>query len=188
MAIFTDEIQPKARRILLSEDIEGRSAKDIIEKIIEINEDDDRKELIFKEFVREPIQLFINSFGGVVYDGLAICDIIKQSKTPIHTIAIGSAMSMGFWIYLTGHKRYIGEHATLMFHDISQGTADKTAGIKQELNEALRLQDIILNEITSTSLIKEETLRDYITRKAEWYIPADEAIKLKLADGYYKYE
>ena len=35
MAIFTDEMQPKARRVLLSEDIDGRSAKDIIEKIIE---------------------------------------------------------------------------------------------------------------------------------------------------------
>ena len=77
MSIFMDEMRPSSRRVLLSEDIESRSAKDIIEKIIEINEDDDRKELIFKGFVREPIQLFINSFGGVVYDGLAICDIIK---------------------------------------------------------------------------------------------------------------
>ena len=97
-------------------------------------------------------------------------------------------MSMGFWIYLAGHKRYVGEHTTLMFHDITGFTWDKSAAMKQELNEVLRLQKILCDEITSSSLIKQETLDDYIMRKAEWYIPADEAIKLKLADGYYKYE
>jgi nicotinamide-nucleotide amidase len=35
--------------------------------------------------------------------------------------------------------------------------------------------------------VKQETLDDCINRKAEWYIPAEEAISLKLADGYYKY-
>ena len=73
-----------------------------------------------------------------------------------------------------------------MFHDLSTWVGDKSENLKQELNEVLRLQKIICNEIISTSLVKQETLDDYIIRKAEWYIPADEAIKLKLADGYYK--
>ena len=173
------------RKILLSENINATSVKDVITKIMEINEDDNLKEADYKDWERKPIKLFINSFGGSVYDGLALVDIIKQSKTPIHTISIGSSMSMGFWIYLAGHKRYVGENATLIFHDITCWTWDKSEGIKQELNEVLRLQKMLGNEITSTSLVKQETLDDYITRKAEWYIPADEAIKLKLADGYY---
>ena len=61
---------------------------------------------------------------------------------------------------------------------------DKTEGLKQELDEMLRLQAILVSEITEKSLVKEKTLRDYITRKAEWYIPAKEAIALKLADEY----
>lgn len=174
------------RKILLSDEIKAETVKDIITKIMEINYDDDLKEADYKDWEREPIKLFINSFGGSVYDGLALVDVIKQSKTPVHTISIGSSMSMGFWIYLAGHKRYVGENATLMFHDISTWIWDKTETIKQELNEVLRLQKIICNEITSTSLIKQETLDDYINRKAEWYIPSDEAIKLKLADNYYK--
>ena len=174
------------RKILLSENINSTSTKDTIKAIMEINRDDDLKEADYRDWERKPIKLFINSFGGSVYDGLAIVDIIKQSKTPVHTISIGSSMSMGFWIYLAGHKRYVGEHTTLMFHDISTRVGDKSENLKQELNEVLRLQKIICNEITNTSLIKQETLDDYIIRKAEWYIPADEAIKLKLADGYYK--
>ena len=174
------------RKILLSENINSTSTKDTIKAIMEINRDDDLKEADYRDWERKPITLFINSFGGSVYDGLAIVDIIKQSKTPVHTISIGSSMSMGFWIYLAGHKRYVGEHTTLMFHDISTWVGDKSENLKQELNEVLRLQKIICNEMTNTSLIKQETLDDYIIRKAEWYIPADEAIKLKLADGYYK--
>lgn len=180
--------QEQYRKILLSENINASSVKDVITKIMEINADDDLKEADYKDWERKPIKLFINSFGGSVYDGLALVDVIKQSKTPVYTISIGSSMSMGLWIYLAGHQRYVGENTTLMFHDITTWVWDKSEGIKQELNEMLRLQKIICNEVTNTSLVKQETLDDYITRKAEWYIPADEAIKLKLANGYYKYE
>ena len=178
--------QEQYRNILLSDNIKAETVRDIITKIMDINYDDDLKASDYKDWERKPIRLFINSFGGSVYDGLALVDVIKQSKTPVHTISIGSSMSMGFWIYLAGHQRYVGEHATLMFHDITTWVWDKTESIKQELNEVLRLQKIICNEVTSTSLVKQDTLDDYITRKAEWYIPSDEAIKLKLADGYYK--
>ena len=174
------------RKILLSDSIKADSVKGVIETIMNINHDDDLKEADYKDWERKPIKLFINSFGGSVYDGLSLVDIIKQSKTPVHTISIGSSMSMGLWIYLAGHKRFVGENATLMFHDISTVVWDKTEGIKQEVKEMERLQTMLSTHITSTSLVKQETLDDYITRKAEWYIPADEAIKLKLADGYYK--
>lgn len=95
-------------------------------------------------------------------------------------------MSMALWVWLSGAKRFVGESATLMFHDVSLFAYDKTEGIKQELNEMIRLQEMLVSEIVGKSKIKEETLRDYISGKAEWYIPATEAITLKLADKYYK--
>lgn len=174
------------RRILLSENITSQSVNNIINKILEINRDDDLKTRDYVDWERKPIKLYINSFGGSVYDGLALVDIIKQSLTPVHTICVGSCMSMGLWIFLAGEKRYVGENSTIMFHDISHCIWDKSEGVKQELNEMIRLQKMLSNEITSNSLVKQETLDDYISRKAEWYIPADKAIKLKLADGYYK--
>ena len=88
--------QEQYRKILLSDNISALSVKDIITKIMDINYDDDLKEADYKDWERKPIKLFINSFGGSVYDGLSLVDIIKQSKTPVHTISIGSSMSMGF--------------------------------------------------------------------------------------------
>lgn len=174
------------RKILLSGDISDATVAIVIKTIMEINKDDDEKEADYRDWERKPIQLFINSFGGSVYDGLALVDVIKQSKTPVHTISIGSSMSMGLWIYLAGHKRFIGANSTLMFHDISCGIWDKSEGIKLELEEMLRLQKMLCTEIVEGTLVTQAKLDDYITRKAEWYIPAEEAVKLKLADGYYK--
>ena len=95
-------------------------------------------------------------------------------------------MSMALWIFLAGKKRFIGKNATLMFHDISLFVGDKIEGIKSELDEGLRLRNMSINKIVSTTAITEKKLNDYIARKAEWYIPACEALELKMADAYYE--
>lgn len=174
------------RNILISGEIDSAGVKGIIDKIMDINYDDDLKEEDYKGWEREPINLFINSCGGNAYDALALIDVIRNSKTPVNTIAIGWCMSAGLWIFMHGHKRIIGEHATLMFHDVSAWAVGKTEGIKQELAEAQRLAKMYCKSITDVSMVKQETLDDYINRKAEWYIPAEEAIKLKIANEYYK--
>ena len=50
----------------------------------------------------------------------------------------------------------------------------------------IRLQEMLVSDIADKSMVKKDILRDYISRKAEWYIPATAAITLKLADKYYK--
>lgn len=176
----------KKRDLLLSDRITQGSVKNTIESILEINEDDQRKEELFLNWERPPIRLFLNSYGGSVYDGLALIDMIKCSKTPVHTICVGSCMSMAFWIWLSGAKRLVGQRATIMFHDISTFALDKTEGVRQELNEMLRLQRMLISDVVGSSAIEEKTLQDFITRKAEWYISAPEAISLKLANSYYE--
>ena len=94
-------------------------------------------------------------------------------------------MSMGLWVWLAGAKRYVGENATLMFHDISAFAIGKTEDLKQDLTESKRLQRLLIDEITKSSDISEDTLQDYITRKAEWIITSEEAVNMKLADSIY---
>ena len=155
------------RDLLLSECISPKAVAAVVKDIFDINRDDDKKEELYKNRERKPIRLFINSYGGNVYDGLALVDIIRRSKTPVHTVCSGSCMSMALWVWLFGARRFIGEAATLMFHDISLFALDKTEGIKQELKEMIRIQEMPVAEITGSSLLKEETLRDYISRKSE---------------------
>ena len=95
-------------------------AKIIIQMNIE--EKDVRKEDL------KPIRLFIHSYGGDLEQANFFCDLVQASRIPIVTIAMGVAMSAGFLIFLSGHKRYVFKHTQLMVHSGSaafQGTAEQ---------------------------------------------------------------
>ena len=95
-------------------------AKIIIQMNIE--ERDVRKEDL------KPIRLFIHSYGGDLEQANFFCDLVQASRIPIITIAMGVAMSAGFLIFLSGHKRYAFKHTQLMVHSGSaafQGTAEQ---------------------------------------------------------------
>ena len=180
---------PMERKLYLKENVDENSVMPLIEAIHKINDDDTEKEKEYNGWERKPIKLYIYTYGGVCYAGFALIDAIRASKTPVHTIVLGTAMSMGIFIFAAGHKRFIGEHATLMYHDISISigmNGEATEGVKIELAEGLRLQKMGIQFLTEYSLIEESSLNDYINRKADWYISAEEAIRLKLADAYYK--
>ena len=178
---------PMERKLYLKEDVDEKSVIHLIEAIHRINDDDAEKEKEYKGWEREPIKLYIYTYGGVCYAGFALIDAIRASKTPVHTIVLGTAMSMGIFIFNAGHKRLIGEHATLMYHDVSLHLDNEmTEGIKIELAEGLRLQKMGIQFLTEYSLVEESVINDYINRKADWFIPAEEAIRLKIADAYYK--
>lgn len=190
------------RNILLSSDIDCESVEKIINDIIEINSNDDAKEDQWFgsvhpivccdeiKYNREPIKLYINSHGGYTYSGLALVDIIKNSKTPIYTIAIGVCMSTAFQIWLAGHKRFVGKNATLLFHDVSAGGYIlKTEDLRQDVKECERLREIFIGEILEKSTkVTREMLDEVIKSRTDWYIPADEAIELGLANHYYTRE
>ena len=99
----------KKREIFISDRISQGSVRDVIKDIFDINADDDQKEKIYKDWERTPIKLFINSYGGSVYDGLALVDVIKRSRTPVHTICIGCCMRMVLWMWFGGRKCLVGE-------------------------------------------------------------------------------
>ena len=179
------------RQLFLNGDINSITVQDIIYQIIMLNHQYEQKELQLKANnvapePREPIRLFINSPGGNVYDGFALIDAIRNSKTPIHTIALGSAMSMGMLIYSVGHKRYVGDYATLMFHDVSSAVADKLETIRDRIGELNRIQAMICTVVVNNSKVPMETLAEKLSQREDWYISAKEAIELGLADDYFK--
>lgn len=178
---------PMERKLYLKDLVDEKSVMPLIEAIHRINDDDAEKEKEYNGWEREPIKLYIYTYGGACYAGFALIDAIRASKTPVHTIVLGTAMSMGIFIFNAGHKRFIGEHATLMYHDVSLHLeSEMTEGVKIELAEGLRLQKMGIQFLTEYSLVEESVINDYINRKADWFIPAEEAIRLKIADAYYK--
>ena len=94
-------------------------------------------------------------------------------------------MSAGLWIFTAGARRLVGANATLMFHDVTTWVHDKTRGVQQELEEAKRLSEKYCDAIIAVSRIAPADLEHSINTKSEWYIPAEKAVSLKLADEIY---
>ena len=71
----------------------------------------------------DEIKLYINSPGGVVTSGMVIYDTMNLIKSPVSTICMGLAASMGSIILCAGvkGKRYIYPHGEVMIHQPSIG-------------------------------------------------------------------
>jgi ATP-dependent Clp protease protease subunit len=174
--------KPKDRTLILGEDVNQESVGDLIKSIYEINMDDEEKELTFVDYERPPIHLILNTYGGSVYDGLALIGAIELSTTPVVTTCLGSAMSMGLFILSSGHHRRAHHLSTIMFHQISSYSWDKIEGIKKDLEEANRLETVCESLLLARTKIKQSDLNNHKKAKSEWYMTAQEALKMGIID------
>ena len=172
----------KPRDIILMGDIDEDKVKAVIDKITDINSFDDLKEKEIADYVREPINLYISSFGGCVYTGMGLMGIIQLSKTKVITIGIGKVMSMGLYIFLCGHERQVHTFSTFLYHEIASGVWDKLEGIKQDLEEGQRLQDMLDTFLLERTVITKDKIDEIKKAKKDWFIPANESIKFGIAE------
>jgi ATP-dependent Clp protease protease subunit len=176
----------KKREFLLNENVSATSVKSIILGINDINRYDDEQQEADENYVRKPIKLIVDSFGGIMYDGFALANLIDTSKTPVHTYCYGKAMSMGLVIFLSGHKRIMHPFATLMYHDASNVVSGTMEEIDQSVNQTKRLVKVVDYLITSTSKVEQKKLNRIKREVKNWYLFGDEAFELGLADELLK--
>src|ERR1700723_2822158 len=94
------------------------------------------------------ISFYINSPGGVVSAGLAIYDTMQYIRSPVSTVCIGQAASMGSLLLAAGAKgkRFSLPNARIMVHQPSGGAEGQAADIEIHAREILRMRQR-LNEI-----------------------------------------
>ena len=177
---------PKHRNLFLTEQIDQASVSSISKKIIEINEDDKylTKQAGHFGFSYEPhpIKLYIDSFGGSAYQCFSLISLMEASETPIHTICMGAAMSAGFIILISGHKRFAYKYSTPLYHQVSTLKSGELKTIEDDVKETKRIQKI-LEEITlRKTKIPKDKLKEIYEKKIDWYMTADEALKLSVID------
>ena len=128
------------------------------------------------------ISFYINSPGGVVSAGLAIYDTMQYVRSPVSTVCIGQAASMGSLLLCSGakDKRYALPNARVMVHQPSGGAQGQAADIEIQAREILTLRRR-LNEIyvrhtgQSVQAIERKLERDA-------YMSAEEAKEFGLVD------
>lgn len=170
------------RVFMLGDQVTQASVSSIIKSIWEINIEDTEKENQIKDYQRPPIHLILNTYGGSVYDGLGLISAMEVSETPVHVTVLGSAMSMGLFILSAGHHRRMHAYSTLMYHQISSVSADKLEGIKKDLVECQRLEDLCEEILLKRTQLTSKDLEDHKKSKGEWYINAITAAKYGIVD------
>ena len=122
----------------------------------------------------EQLDLYINSYGGELFGGLALYDYLRALPVVVHTIAIGKVMSAGTLIFLAGEIRSCYKHTYFMVHNLS----DNLSGTIQSLET-----DMALNKILNEQMVNIYKEHTNIKHKKEWrkrlmqdtYIDAKEA-------------
>lgn len=177
---------PKEREIYLYSDVNQTSILGLTKSIHEINNDDG---LIAQmcavngmNYNPRPIKLYIDSYGGAVYQCLGFLNVMDKSTTPIHTIVTGCACSSGFIIAINGHKRYCYSKSTYMYHQMSVVQMGELQEIENRQIEYQRLQDIVHDHVGNKTGISLSQLKKIKEHKKNQFFNSAEALKLKIVD------
>lgn len=177
---------PKERSLFFTEQVDQASVSSISKKIIEINEDDDllleQASFIGFKYEPKPIKLYIDSYGGSIYQCLSLISVIEKSSTPVHTICMGAAMSAGFIILISGHKRFAYKYSTPLYHQASTILFGTIKTIEEDVTQTKRLQELIEKITFERTKITKQRLKEVYEKKLDWYMTAQEALKLSVVD------
>ena len=154
----------KDRIIFLAGPVEDNMASLICAQLLHLEAENPKKE----------IQMYINSPGGVVTSGLAIYDTMQYIRSPVITLCLGMAASMGSFLLMAGQKgsRIALPNSRIMLHQPSGGYSGKAQDIRRHAEEIIktkhRLNEIYAKHTGQPIEVVEETLdRDHFMTAEE---------------------
>ena len=134
----------------------------------------------------EPISLYINCPGGIIYHGLAIYDTMQHVQAPVHTYALGVTASMGTVLLAAGTKgyRYALPHATVHMHPAGGSAQGYAPDVEIQFKELKRVEDLLHNLLAHHTGQPVEQISSDFDR--DRFMTAEEAIEYGLVDQILK--
>lgn len=161
------------RKIFLWGVVDDKSAKDITNRLMYLEAIDPGKEITF----------YINSPGGMVTSGMVIYDTMQMISSPVSTVCMGMAASMGS-ILLSGGakgKRFIFPNGEVMIHQPSGGgqgvSADLEIMATQMMKTKIMGAELLAKNCGQTV---EKIMKDF---DRDYWMDADESVKYGIVDG-----
>lgn len=113
----------------------------------------------------EGLLIILNTVGGDVEAGLAIAELIAGMKTPTVSLVVGGGHSIGVPLAVSAKHSFIVPSASMTIHPVRMnGTV---LGVPQTLSYFDKMQDRIINFVTSNSSISEENFRSLMMNTQE---------------------
>ncbi len=148
----------KDRIVFIGTPVDDNVANLVVAQLLFLESEDPEKD----------INLYINSPGGSVYAGLAIYDTMQYIKSPVSTICVGLAASMGAVLLAAGAegKRFALPNSRIMVHQPHGGAQGQAVDIDIQAREILRIRESINNILSRHTgqpleRITKDTDRDF---------------------------
>ena len=162
------------RSVYLWGGVDDKSAKDVVTKLLLLDVDKPGEEIKF----------YINSPGGVVTSGMVIYDTMRMMKSPVSTICMGLAASMGSILLSGGVKgrRFIYPHGEVMIHQPSLGghIQGVSADLEIQAKQTQRVKEIgarILAQNCGKTV--ERIMKDF---DRDYWLDAKESVEYGIVD------
>lgn len=162
------------RKVFLWGPVHDQSAEQVVNRLMYLETIDPGKE----------ITLYVNSPGGVVTSGMVIMDTMKLISSPVSTICMGLAASMGSLILSHGEKgkRFIYPSGRVMIHQPSiggaQGSASDLAITAREIKRTKELSAQILADNCGQDF--EKVMKDF---DRDYWMNSKESLDYGIVDG-----
>ncbi len=161
------------RKVFLWGVVDDKSAKDIADRLMYLEALDPGKEITF----------YINSPGGMVTSGMVVYDVMQMISSPVSTVCMGMAASMGSILLSGGEKgrRFIFPHGEVMIHQPSGGGRGTSADLEIMAEQMLKTKQMgarILAENCGQTY--EKVMKDF---DRDYWMGAKESIAYGIVDG-----
>jgi len=160
------------RKVFLWGVVDDKSAKDISDRLMYLEVLDPGKEITF----------YINSPGGMVTSGMVIYDVMQMISSPVSTVCMGMAASMGSILLSGGEKgrRFIFPHGEVMIHQPSGGGRGTSADLEIMAVQVLKTKQLGARILAANcGQTYEKVMKDF---DRDYWMDAKESIEYGIVD------
>lgn len=118
------------------------------------------------------INVYINSYGGEVAEGLAIYNALKRHPATVKTYCDGFACSAASVIFMAGNERIMGEASLLMIHNAWSYAGGNAKELRKVAEDLETISTAAANAYKSSVNISEEKLAELLDNET-WILPED---------------
>jgi len=132
----------------------------------------------------DPINFYINSPGGAVTAGLGIYDTMQFIKSPVSTIVMGQACSMGSFLAQAGEtgQRLVLPNSRTMIHQPSGGAGGQATDMQIQVNEINKMKKNLTEIYVKHNSVGKTYEQLEAAMDRDNFMSAQEAVDFGLAD------
>lgn len=134
-----------------------------------------------KDLDVDVINVHINSYGGVVSEGLAIYNTLKNHKAKVKTYCDGFACSAASVVFMAGDERHMNDASLLMIHNAWTRVAGNAVELRKQADDLEKITQASIEAYKARATIDEEKIKELMD--AETWISPSEAVEWGFATG-----